>query len=69
MKKEFLKRLKEADVNEDDWFDVLLDTLPHGYEKGYLEAMSVEWNNKGFEFGESFKYEVEEWSEWFKWSE
>tara|TARA_B110001454_G_scaffold218628_1_gene247203 strand:+ start:686 stop:901 length:216 start_codon:yes stop_codon:yes gene_type:complete len=70
MKEEFLKRLKDIDisVSGEDWFDFLLDTLPHGYEKGYLTAKSGSWNSLGGAYDEDFIHEVEEWCEWFKWS-
>ena len=68
MKKEFLKRLWEADVTSDDWFDYLLYTLPHGFEKGYLEAKSCGWNSNGGAYDNEFRHEVEEWCDWFKWN-
>lgn len=69
LKEEFLERLKGVDTTEDDWFDTLLDTLPNGYAKGYLEAKSGEWNSRGGAYDEDFKYEVIDWCDWFKWDD
>ena len=67
MKEEFLKKLWEADVESDDWDWELMNTLPHGYAKGYLEAKSGEWNSNGGEYNEEYREMLAEWCEYFDW--
>lgn len=61
MKNEFLERLKEVDINQDDFAHHLIETLPNCYAKGFLACMEQHHD------AEDYQELVEDLKEWCSW--
>ena len=70
-KEEFLKKLEGLDMsNPDTAYDnihYLVDDMPRGYARGFLDANLGVCNCTGVSFDEDLKYSIKQWCNWFQW--